>query len=490
MTKSTPPALLIQIGQGVIMQHLFKIFWLVALLVVLASCRLMENSLASGGIDPAEKPSYGASLSLFLHLRDPAGPPLDLTVSKVEILAGGEWFTLSDESFELDATAIGDEQIFLLRQTLPPANYTAIRFMLEDAAIKRDEQMVFLSLSLPILELPLADPLRLTKGDSTCLFLTWNLKESLQGMAVMRPSIHIDYQKPLLLADIAYVACPDIDTVYTIRTDRHRVSGSFGVTGRPSFLAADQERNRLYVLTEKESAIKVFELSSNRQLDIFRFPITRKPSYLVLSPDKRWAYVLDGRGSYIVRMDLFSGSVTGRVRLGERSQFLYYLPDQDRLAVSFGYSQEVVLLDPKSLDVLERISVGALPQGMLFQDDLLYVAESGGNTVLMYDLTTKRVDNRFHVGRQPRRIFGGDNRVYVANHGSSSVSILFPRHLGSGKEIYIGGSPLEMTETRNKRKLYIGNEEGQEIVVLDLTADRVTNRIDLRSEPLGLLSLQ
>jgi DNA-binding beta-propeller fold protein YncE len=86
---------------------------------------------------------------------------------------------------------------------------------------------------------------------------------------------------------------------------------------------------------------------------------------MTLSPDGIWAYILDERGHYLIRMDLRSGSLAGRVRLGNRPEYVIYLPDHQRLAVSMALSQTVFLLNPEDLTIMETVSVGSSPQGLL-----------------------------------------------------------------------------------------------------------------------------
>jgi len=464
---------------------------LVVLVVFLCGC----HGLDDGGLTPLFSSlnpggQGDARVSLFLRLNDSSGPPLRIGVSAIEFQRDGEWFGLGGAAVELDAEAIGDDQIFLSRNTLLPGQYDAIRLRLEQASVRQGKENLFIALASPDVVWPLSSPLRLEKGDSVCLFLIWDTARSMQGKALIAPFFTVVTQGLPLLADLAYVACPEIDTVYTIRTDKNWITGALGVVGCPTYLAADVERNRLFVLARKEAAVKVVELSSNRLVDTFRLPMVRDPSFMTLSADRLTAYILDGQGSHLVRMDLTSGSIVGRLHLGERAHYLLYLPEYNRLAVSLSYSQEVILLDPVSLETVEHISVGGEPQGLCNTDNFLYIAENGSDTVMAYDLASHRQASRVHVGRQPRRLFGVGNRLYVANYGSGSVSLHLARQAGMLKDVFIQGVPLEMAAAQRSRRLYIGNEASGEIAVLDLTSGRINDHIVLKTVPQGLTVIQ
>ncbi len=211
---------------------------------------------------------------------------------------------------------------------------------------------------------------------------------------------------------------------------------------------------------------------------------------MTLSPDGLWAYILDERGNYVVRMDLQSGSLAERVHLGQRPQYAAYLPDQQRLAVSSSLSQVVFLLDPVTLTTMDAVPVGSSPQGLVAWNHLLYIAESGSNTVSVYDLDARQVRGRINVGLSPRRLLLSMNNIYVSNYSGGSVSVLLPGQLSVMKKIPVGDAPLEMVSSVGRRWLYVGNQKSQDLTVIELTSNRVWGQIALGAAPLGLAVLE
>ncbi len=475
-------------GKGAIPLQVFLGILLLILCILTVSCGNLVGPLKKKESSHSTQISDQHSiLSLFLRLHDPTGPALTITITGIDFLRDDVWHPLAIEPLNLDASRINDEQVFILRQVVEAGRYTALRLHISQAGLNKGGRTVFLALKSPEIEQPFTHPLHLGKGGSQCLFMTWDTERSLPTTAVMQPVFQVAPQSAPLLADLAYVACPDINTVHTVRTDRHWVTGALGVTGGPLYLAVDEDRNRLYVLTGRDPAIKVFELSSNRQTDVFRLPLIRQPSFFVLSPDKQWAYVLDTKGKYLVKVDLESGSIVKRSRLGDRGEHLIFIEEFNRLAISSTHNQEIVFYDPEELKTIDRLSVGGMPQGMMYWQDSLFVAEASTNTVSAYDFINRSAQKRFHVGRNPQRLLGMGNRLYVTNQDSGTISINNPRQLGGGKTISVGGDPLEMLAVQRLRSLYVGNGSDGEVVVLDLTTDRITTKIDLQTEPKGFL---
>jgi YVTN family beta-propeller protein len=439
----------------------------------------------------ATEENLGARLSVFLNLKAASGPGVWWRISAIEVRAGDLWIPILSRPLEIDAAKIGGGQVLLSSRSLPPGEYTELRITGEKASLRQGGQMLFLALEQPAFTFPIAQGISLDKDDSRCVLITWDVTKSLRDTALLDPDLTVSPQSIPLIADLAYVTCPDIDTVYVIRTDTNRVTGALGVTGHPTYLALDQPRNRLYVLATGEAAIKIVELSTNRIVDVMQVPLSLSPSFMSLGAEGRWAYVLDQRNDYVVRMDILSGSLAGRMRLGEGPEYALYLPEQDLLAVSSTLSQTVYLLDPATLELRgEPISTGRSPEGLVVFRNQLYIAESDSNTVGIYDLTTGQIGERINVGAGPRRLFLNRDRIYVSEYKKGTVSILLPGQLGLSREIPVGKYPLELDSSASRRWLYVGNQGSEDVTVIDLTSGRVAATIPLGSSPQDLVVIQ
>ncbi|MDH5298140.1 MAG: hypothetical protein OEV91_03905 [Desulfobulbaceae bacterium] len=415
-----------------------------------------------------------------------------MDITAIDILSDTTWLPVSTQPIEMDAPTIGAGQLFLGRCKLPPGRYQRLRFTLGQASIRNNNgQRFFLALDAPTVEIEFPAALSLERTESRSLFITWDEENSLRTPPILRPTLYIAPELKQMVADLAYVACPDIDTVYVIRTDKNWVCDSMGVTGHPSCLAAvtANSRQRLYILAPKEAAIKVLELPNNF-VDSLRIPMTVDPEFMTVSPNGRWAYILDAGGGYVLRMDLETGDVTTRVRLGHQPRYATYIAESNLLAVTSALSQTVFLLDPTTLTEVGQIPTGRDPNGLLAWDNLLYITESGANTVTICDLNTRTIRSRLTVGFSPRRLIQNDNQIYVSNHDSDSISILQPGQLSIVREINLTGPPLEMAAAPKNRWLYAGNEKIGGLSVVDATTNRVAGQIIFGATPQGLAVIQ
>jgi DNA-binding beta-propeller fold protein YncE len=394
---------------------------------------------------------------------------------------------------ELDSKAIGSGQLFLGSRLVPFGNYERLRFRVLQRSLRRvDGSYKELSSDPATVEMSLSSPLVLRKGDSSSLFLTWDLNASLEGNDQIRPALTVDAPLRQLPTDLVYVACPDIDTIFVVRSDRDWVADSFGLKGYPTYLALDPESSgqRLYVLAAREAAIKVVDLSSQRVVDAFHIPLNETPTFMTISPDGTSAYVLDEKNSYLSRLNLVTGQLMGRVHVPYRPKFAVYLADRDLLAVSLGLSQKVTLRDPLTLAEVGSIQTGSSPAGLIGSDGRLVVAESGANTVSVYDFNTRQFQSRLTVGFTPLRLFDSGSRIYVGNYDDGSLSVLFSGQGGVGREIIGLGQPLEMAYNQTYHRLYVGDEQEAGLAIIDTTTDQLRTYLRLGTRPLGMATLQ
>jgi YVTN family beta-propeller protein len=463
---------------------------LLALLLFLAGCQAGTPGRSAGLTEARPPAGDEALLSLFLHLVNPEPLGLWMELASVELVAENRVVPLSTEAVQLAGSEIMGGQRFLARAAVPAGRYTSLRVTVNRAGRVRQHDKLFLSVPEAVLDLPLPGDFRLEAGESRSLFLAWDEEASVRERAFFAPALTALPAPLPLLADLAYVSCPDIDTVYLLRTDNNRVSGSLAISGRPTRLAYDRERGRLYVLAAAGAAIHVVDAASNRVLDRFSIPMTANPSFLLMSPDGRWGYVLDEEGGHLLRMDLIQGVLDKRVRLGYKPRFLIRLEGSGQLAISSGLSQEVYLLDPETLVTRQILSVGNGPDGLLATEEHLYVAESAANTVSIFALRSGQFTRRVNTGLMPRRLVQSDNRIYVSNHRDGTVSLLTSREPRVLREIPVGGAPLEMAVSARSKWVYVAEQTTGSLAVVDQTVNRVVGRVELGASPWHVLVAQ
>ncbi len=441
----------------------------------------------SASFQPAQKVGEGeARVTVFLQLDEANGGEAWLKITSLELVTDQQVSPLGGGQVEVAAAEIKGGQRFIARGPVQVGSYRFLRLGLENAALLRAGKKLLLTIEHPVIDLPLPKNFQLEAGESRTLIVTWDDNASLVSesrfaakMTVLAP------QKPLL-ADLAYVSCPEIDTLYLISTDRNRVSGSLAIKGRPSHMVYSAAKKRLYVLSEAESAITVVETATNRIVDQFKIPMTASPSYF-MSPHGNWGYILDEGGDYLIRMDLNQGSMAKRVRLGYQPRHLIWHEANQQLILSSGLFQKIYFLDPETLETRDTLLVGSSPDGLLVDDDYLYVAEQGANNVGIFDLDSRQAIKRLSVGFAPRRLLRRNNTLYVANFRSSSLSLILLRQQRVARTISVGAGPLEMAASDRSKWLYVAAHDDGVVSVIDQTSNRLAATIELGAEPADLL---
>lgn len=463
------------------------IILLLALLLSACACAEVERSSTLAPVRAAG--ANEALLSVFLHLAKPASAGLWMEVDSVALVGENTVVPLDMETTAFAAGEIMGGQRFVARGPVLPGRYTVLRLTINKAALVRQSDKLFLAVPEPVVELPLPDNFRLEAGVSRSLFLAWDEEASTRNSAFFVPSLAVIPEQLPLLADLAYVSCPDIDTVYLVRTDNNRVCGSLAISGKPTYMSYDADRKRLYVLATESAAIFVVDAATSRVIDRIKIPMSVNPSYLVTNNGK-WGYVLDEEGSSLLKIDLQQGALDRRVRLSEKPHFLLWVSAREQLAISSGLSQTVYLLDPDTLSIRGTLLVGNGPDGLLATDNHLYVAESGSNTVGIYDLRSGQISKRLNVGFMPRRLAQSDNRIYISNSQDSTVSLLAVRQQTVVRDIRVGGMPLEMAVSTRHKWVYVAEQATGKLAVIDQTANRVVQHVELGTGPRHLLVVQ
>lgn len=432
-------------------------------------------------------------LSLFLNLKNPDGPGVRMELTSLAILAGSEWLPVSTAPVELDSLAIGNRQIFLGSSILPPGDYERVRLTLSNRSLRRsDGKYTAIAMDPVLLELALPASLPLGEDDSRLLLLNWDVQASLLSDNRLRPALTVGTSVRQLPVDLLYVSCPDIDTIFVVRSDKNWVVDSFGLKGAPTYLSLDTDssRQQLTVLVSGEGAVKEIDLSSQRIINSFRIPLTNNPSFMTLSPDRLWAYVLDDRNNYLSRLDLLTGSLAARVHTDYRPQYVVYLADKNLLALSSALSQTVSFRDPLSLAEVGSIRTGSSPDGLMASDNRLWIAESGTDTVILYNLATNQFLTRLSVGFTPRRLLDNGRQIYVSNYDEGSISVILPGQTGVGRVIFGLGRPLEMAFNSTYQQLYVSDEEALGVGIIDTASDQFNGYIYLGARPVGLVTTQ
>lgn len=458
--------------------------------ILLGSCQAGIDSYSGPDVKINEDrvDNNNPRLNLFLTLKNTNGPGMRLDVKDFEVRVDRVWVPLGIAPMTFDSQKISATQLFLGSQSVLRGSYDHIRFTVTKSFLQGSSgKYELVTTDSYIVELELFPTVILNSEARQSFFLTWDVERSLENTGDLRPIMTVVSSLRQLNEELLYVTCPDIDTIFVIQRNRNWVVDSFGIPGKPTYMAIspDVDSQLLYVLASRKSRIEVVELNSLRIINSFPVPFIEEPEFMVISPDGQKSYVLDKRDNYLDCMELATGRLLSRVQLEEYGpEYAVFMADNNLLAISSDISQTVSFYDSNDLTQVAKFETSDSPDGLLAYENRLYVAESGANTVSIFDLGNNIRQRSIAVGFNPRRLLNVEDRIYVSNYTGGSLSVIFPGQLSVGWEITGFGRPLEMVYDPKNLSIYIVDEEKRGVAIVDTTINKLKGYIILGEQPL------
>jgi YVTN family beta-propeller protein len=164
-------------------------------------------------------------------------------------------------------------------------------------------------------------------------------------------------------------------------------------------------------------------------LTTIQLPSGSHPHGIALDTDGQRAFVGNHEGNSLSVLDTASMSVLQTIPLSgtDGPNGVAYYPPTDRVYVANRDTANVSLVNPTSGQWLQNIGVGQMPNGVVIQDGLLYVANFGSDTVSLVETTGNTVTNTLPVSSQPSMLVRGDaGSVYLSAYGDDVINYLYP----------------------------------------------------------------
>jgi YVTN family beta-propeller protein len=181
-------------------------------------------------------------------------------------------------------------------------------------------------------------------------------------------------------------------------------------------------------------------------------------------------------------------------------------PAGPRLYVSDETGGAVVVIDPATGQVIERIAVGKRPRGLRISRDgaSLLVALSGSpiagpgvdesklppadraaDGIGVVDLATRKLVRTLPSGQDPEAFdLSLDGKtLYVSNEETAEMSVLDLSTGAITTRVKIGGEPEGVTVRPDGREVYVTCEEDNEVYAVDTTTLKVVGRMKTAARP-------
>ncbi len=420
-------------------------------------------------------------LSLFLN-HSATETQLHINLSEIEILAADVWYPLTaDPNHQTKPDAA---QQLLAASPLATGLYTRIRFQLTVTSpageLLRQEQT----------ELPLAQPLELKRGDSSCLFI--NSRLSIQHLNQPLPQqLQVWLQQRPLADELLYILCPDIQTLYVARIDPCRIVAAYGIGEDIADIVLDNERKLLYLLDRRYRQIRKFDAINQTLTDRIPLPLTDQPGDLGISADGKTLYVSDPENHKLLQIDAANGFLkqqrTTNYQPGKAYPFDYQ--QQPWLALLYPRDQQLEVMPAQTLVPLYSINVGLQPYDIAYADQALFVSDKFSRQILKIDPASGRTLGHIATAFIPGTLTADpvNRNLIIGLCREQAIAFLPYGQQLVARRAALGGCPEDLVLTRHRRLLFSALPDKQQVSVMDIPSEKELGVITIASRPTNIV---
>ncbi len=243
-----------------------------------------------------------------------------------------------------------------------------------------------------------------------------------------------------------------------------------------------------------------------------------EPAQPALNVNYPAAYVVNGKSSTLSIINLNTNEVTNLIQLtddlsgivhsggGKFLQYphhIYLNPAKNQIAIaapgtdlSGGHGTstathsgiaKVALIDAVKGVNVKLIDVPMMNHNAIYSpngNEIWTSQIDHDGTILVYDASTYALKNTITVGREPAEVtFSADGLVaFVANGADNSVSVINPTTKSVISTIAVGKNPVGAWPGTDNR-MYVDNEDGQTVSVIDVKTLKVVETVQLGFMP-------
>ncbi|MDP3707717.1 MAG: PQQ-dependent catabolism-associated beta-propeller protein [Polaromonas sp.] len=260
-------------------------------------------------------------------------------------------------------------------------------------------------------------------------------------------------------------------------------------------MAQTPPSNRVYVSSEKDNRIYVFNTQGARQSAI---EVCQRPRHMGFNASGSQIYVVCGDSNQLGLVDTASGKMTGTVPLGDSPEIFDLSPDGKTVYVSIEDENTMAAYDLQSKTKLFDVKTGGEPEGILVMPDgkQAYVTSEGANVVHLIDLTQRKVVKNIRVGNRPRRfaLAAGGKELWVTNELGASISVLSTedQSVKHTLKFKVQGmrandiTPVGMTLSPDGKTMWVGLGRANHVAEVDVATREVRKHILVGKRAWGL----
>jgi YVTN family beta-propeller protein len=248
------------------------------------------------------------------------------------------------------------------------------------------------------------------------------------------------------------------DGVVVIDLATLKIERTIAVGKDPRGVGITPDGRTLLTANQADADVSVVDTASGKT--IHRIAVGKNAEFVRVSPDGRFAYVTYEPSS--------SGKPPGKDDRPEKSAQPGKAGDSEEAQAA-----EIAVIDLSSFDVSARLPASLETEGMEFSPDgrELIVANEGDDTVVVYDLGSRRAVKKIDVspfGKRPRGVKAApDGSTFVVTLENSDNFLVLDSRYNVLKAIATGKGPYGVAFAPGGATVWIATSRSEQIQVLD-----------------------
>ncbi|MFZ3140835.1 PQQ-dependent catabolism-associated beta-propeller protein [Polaromonas sp.] len=258
---------------------------------------------------------------------------------------------------------------------------------------------------------------------------------------------------------------------------------------------AQSPAGRVYVSSEKDSRIYVFDVKGERLSSI---EVCKRPRHMMFNARHTRIYVSCGDSNQLGIVETASGKMTDQIPVGDSPEIFDLSPDGKTAYVSIEDDNVMGAYNLETKAKLFEVKTGGEPEGILVMPDgkHAYVTSEVANVVHLVDIAQRKVLKNIRVGKRPRRfvLAAGGKELWISNELGASVSVLNTedQSVKSTVEFKVQGmrasdiTPVGMTLSPDGKTVWVGLGRANHVAEVDVATRQVRRNILVGKRPWGL----
>jgi YVTN family beta-propeller protein len=200
-------------------------------------------------------------------------------------------------------------------------------------------------------------------------------------------------------------------------------------------------------------------------------------------------YVVNTGGSSLSVVDPISARAIGEIRVSKHPHAIALSADGKRFYVTSEEENVLDVVDRASERIVKRIPLGKRPNNLALTPDgrRLYVCIRGESWVDVVDTEKLEKVKSISVGGGPHNVYAWpDGRWMIATSmDESKLTVIDTQTEAPAFSIPLGGVPRPLAVDAPRNRLYVQLSELHGFVVVDMSARKVTQKVELPPAPEG-----